>query len=72
VEDEEVGEERALPFRNQPEEVLLYLLRVVLFREAESARDTPDVSVHDDALVDAESVAQDHVGRLTADAGEGD
>ena len=29
------------------------------------------MGVHDDALVRAESVAEDHVGRLAADAGQG-
>src|SRR3712207_783534 len=71
VEDEEVGEDGAILFGNNPQEIPLYLPRVSLFGEAEPVRDAPDVGVHDDALVRAEGVAQDHVGRLASDPGEG-
>src|ERR671921_1755256 len=72
VEDEEVREEGTLSFWHHREEVLLYLLRVLLRGEAEPARDAPDMGVDDDALIHAEGVAEDHVGCLAPDAGEGD
>jgi hypothetical protein len=72
VEDEEVREEGPFSFGHYSQEVALYLFGVALARQTEPARDTPDVGVHDHALVDAEGVAEDHVGGLAAYAGEPD
>ena len=72
VEDEEVREEGSLSFGHHSQEITLYLFGVVVFGEAEATRDAPDVGVNDHALVDAEGVAQHHVGGLAAHAGESD
>src|SRR5919202_3457790 len=72
VEDKQVGEDGTVLFGNYSQEVLLYLFRVSVLGETEPVRDAPDVGVHDDALVHAESVAEDHVGRLAAYPWEGD
>ena len=72
VKDEQVGEEGAIFLGDHLQQALLYLFRISLPGETEPVREAPDVGVHDDALVYAEGVAQDHVGRLAADAGEGD
>src|SRR5829696_2318878 len=71
VEDQEVGEDGPVFFWYYLHEVLLDLHGILTLGEAEPARDTADVGVHNDALVRAESVAEDHVGRLAADAGQG-
>src|SRR5215211_488066 len=71
VKDQEVGEGGPVFFRHHFHEVLLYLYRIPTLREAEPVRDAADMGVDDDALVHAESVAEDHVGRLAADVGQG-
>jgi hypothetical protein len=44
----------------------------MFFRETQPAGEAPDMSIHHHALVDAESVAQDHVGSLTTHSREPD
>src|SRR5215212_1894028 len=70
VEDQEVGEDGPLLFWHDLHEVLLDLHGVLTLREAQSVRDAADVGVDDDALVRAEGVAEDDIGRLAADAGQ--
>src|SRR3712207_8164507 len=51
---------------------IFYLFRIFFPCEPKPVRDAPHVGVHDDALVHAEGVAEDHVSRLAPDPGEGD
>jgi len=71
MDDQEVGEDGPVLFWHYPHEVLLDLHGVLTLGEAQPTRDAADVCVDDDALVRTEGVAEDHVGRLAADAGQG-
>jgi len=55
--------------RDQPHEIPLDLLRILVVGEPEPARDAPDVRIDDDAG-DCEDVPEDHVRRLAADPRE--
>jgi hypothetical protein len=71
VPDQPVREQGPLLAREQLPDFLLDLDRVFLLRPAEPAGEPAEVRVHRDAR-DAERVPQHHVGRLAADAGQGD
>src|SRR3569623_714638 len=55
-----------------PHEILLDLHRIILFRESQPPADTPHMCIDDDAFRRVECDAEDHVGGLAPDAGEGD
>lgn len=71
VEDQEVREDGPVSFRDDFQQVFLYLLGVFVCREAEPVREPPDVGIHNDSFIYAESVPEDDVGGLASDAGEG-
>src|SRR4051812_35417237 len=70
VQDQEVREDGPVSLWHDLHEVLLYLHRVFVIRQAEPSRDAADVGIDDYALVHTEGVAQNDVGRLAADAGQ--
>ncbi len=56
---------------NQGDQVLLDFDRIALFGEPKAQAQAGHVGVDDDSDVDVEGVAQDHVGGLAADSGQG-
>jgi hypothetical protein len=71
VKDKKVREEGSLSFGHNLQKVALYLFGIAVFRQAETARYSSDVGVHDNALVYIEGVAEYYVGGLASHAGEG-
>ena len=70
--DELMREGNPAVLRNDLHELLLDLLRCVAFGNAEAAGDAKDVGVDDHAFSLAEADAENHVGRLSRGAGDGD
>jgi len=68
--DEQVGEHRPDPAREELHQVLLDLDWRDLLREPHPTGQSLDVRVDDHAFVDPKGVAQDDVGGLAADSGK--
>ena len=70
VPDEPMAELAPIGLRHERHQILLQLHRVRAFGKTQSVGEPRDMRVHDHADVEAEGIAQNHVRRLAADAGE--
>jgi hypothetical protein len=68
--DEPMAQQSPLIAREQLHEVVLNFQRIGILRQTEASGNPGDVSIDDYSFVDVKGVAQDNIGRFTADSGK--